>query len=153
MSTPEDRITELGLSLPQVPTPLAAYVPAVRTGNVVFTSGQLPLIDGTISKTGKVGSEVSVDEANALAQVCVLNALAAVKAEIGELSRICRIVKVVGFVASAPDFSSQPLVVNGASQVLKDVFGDIGVHARSSLGVAVLPMDAPVEIELIVEVE
>ncbi|CAB4868685.1 unannotated protein [freshwater metagenome] len=153
MSTPEDRITELGLSLPQVPTPLAAYVPAVRTGNVVFTSGQLPLVDGTISKTGKVGAEVSVDEANALAQVCVLNALAAVKAEIGELSRICRIVKVVGFVASAPDFSSQPLVVNGASQVLKDVFGDIGVHARSSLGVAVLPMDAPVEIELIVEVE
>jgi len=153
MSTPEDRITGLGLSLPQVPTPLAAYVPAVRTGNVVFTSGQLPLVDGTISKTGKVGAEVSVDEANALAQVCVLNALAAVKAEIGELSRICRIVKVVGFVASAPDFSSQPLVVNGASQVLKDVFGDIGVHARSSLGVAVLPMDAPVEIELIVEVE
>jgi enamine deaminase RidA (YjgF/YER057c/UK114 family) len=125
----------------------------VQTGNLVFTSGQLPLVDGALSITGKVGAEVSVEEANALARICVLNAIAAVKAEIGELSRVRRIVKVVGFVASAPDFSSQPLVVNGASEVLSAVFGDKGVHARSSLGVAVLPLDAPVEIELIVEVE
>jgi enamine deaminase RidA (YjgF/YER057c/UK114 family) len=125
----------------------------VQTGNLVFTSGQLPLVDGALSITGKVGAEVSLEEANALARICVLNAIAAVKAEIGELSRVRRIVKVVGFVASAPDFSSQPLVVNGASEVLSAVFGDKGVHARSSLGVAVLPLDAPVEIELIVEVE
>jgi enamine deaminase RidA (YjgF/YER057c/UK114 family) len=125
----------------------------VQTGNLVFTSGQLPLVDGALSITGKVGAEVSIEEANALARICVLNAIAAVKAEIGELSRVRRIVKVVGFVASAPDFSSQPLVVNGASEVLSAVFGDKGVHARSSLGVAVLPLDAPVEIELIVEVE
>ena len=125
----------------------------MQTGNLVFTSGQLPLVDGALSITGKVGAEVSVEEANALARICVLNAIAAVKAEIGELSRVRRIVKVVGFVASAPDFSSQPLVVNGASEVLSAVFGDKGIHARSSLGVAVLPLDAPVEIELIVEVE
>jgi enamine deaminase RidA (YjgF/YER057c/UK114 family) len=125
----------------------------VQTGNLVFTSGQVPLVDGALSITGKVGAEVSLEEANALARICVLNAIAAVKAEIGDLSRVRRIVKVVGFVASAPDFSSQPLVVNGASEVLSAVFGDKGVHARSSLGVAVLPLDAPVEIELIVEVE
>jgi enamine deaminase RidA (YjgF/YER057c/UK114 family) len=153
MTTPESRIAELGMTLPPVPAPVASYVPVVQTGNLVFTSGQLPLVDGALSITGKVGAEVSVKEANALARICVLNAIAAVKAEIGELSRVRRIVKVVGFVASAPDFSSQPLVVNGASEVLSAVFGDKGVHARSSLGVAVLPLDAPVEIELIVEVE
>ncbi|KGA10898.1 MAG: endoribonuclease L-PSP [actinobacterium acAMD-2] len=153
MTTPESRIAELGMTLPPVPAPVASYVPVVQTGNLVFTSGQLPLVDGALSITGKVGAEVSVEEANALARICVLNAIAAVKAEIGELSRVRRIVKVVGFVASAPDFSSQPLVVNGASEVLSAVFGDKGVHARSSLGVAVLPLDAPVEIELIVEVE
>ena len=153
MTTPESRIAELGLTLPPGPAPVASYVPVVQTGNLVFTSGQLPLVDGALSITGKVGAEVSVEEANALARICVLNAIAAVKAEIGELSRVRRIVKVVGFVASAPDFSSQPLVVNGASEVLSAVFGDKGVHARSSLGVAVLPLDAPVEIELIVEVE
>ena len=151
--TPEDRVSELGLTLPPVPAPVASYVPAVQTGNLVFTSGQLPLVDGVLEKTGKVGAEVTVDEAHALARICVLNAIAAVKAQVGELSRVRRIVKVVGFVASAPDFSSQPLVVNGASEVLSAVFGDQGVHARSSLGVAVLPLDAPVEIELIVEVE
>ena len=153
MTTPESRIAELGMTLPPVPAPVASYVPVVQTGNLVFTYGQLPLVDGALSITGKVGAEVSIEEANALARICVLNAIAAVKAEIGELSRVRRIVKVVGFVASAPDFSSQPLVVNGASEVLSAVFGDKGVHARSSLGVAVLPLDAPVEIELIVEVE
>jgi enamine deaminase RidA (YjgF/YER057c/UK114 family) len=149
---PEDRLAELGLSVPEVAKPVAAYVPAVRAGSFVYTSGQLPFSDGALLRTGKVGAEVSAEDAKVLAQQCVLNALAAVKAEIGELSNVRRVVKVVGFVASAPDFTGQPGVVNGASELLGQVFGEAGLHARSAVGVAVLPLDAPVEIELIVEV-
>lgn len=152
-ATPEERLAELGLTLPQVAKPLAAYVPAVRSGSLVFTSGQLPTVDGTLPKGGKVGAGVSADEAKQLAERCALNALAAVKAEIGELSRVRRVVKLVGFVASAPDFTAQPAVVNGASELLGKVFGDAGAHARSAVGVAVLPLDAPVEVELTVEIE
>lgn len=153
MSTPEQRIAELGLTLPAVPAPLAAYIPAVRTGSLVYTAGQLPLVEGTLSLTGKVGADVAPEDARVLARQCALNALAAVKSEIGELSRVVRVVKVVGFVASAPDFVGQPAVLNGASELLGQVFGDAGIHARSAVGVASLPLDAPVEIELIVEVE
>jgi enamine deaminase RidA (YjgF/YER057c/UK114 family) len=153
MSTPEQRILDLGLTLPEVPAPLAAYVPAVRTGSLVYTAGQLPLVNGALPLTGKVGADVAPHDAQTLARQCALNALAAVKAEIGELSRIVRVVKVVGFVASAPDFVGQPAVLNGASEFLGEVLGDAGIHARSAVGVASLPLDAPVEIELIVEVE
>ena len=142
----------MGLPLPTVVPPLAAYVPAVRTGNYVYTSGQLPMVEGTMPATGKVGAEVSAEQGKDLARLCALNALAAVKAEIGELSRVRRVVKVVGFVASAPDFTGQPGVVNGASELLGEVFGDAGIHARSAVGVAALPLDAPVEVELIVEI-
>jgi len=152
MSTPEDRLAELGLKVPAVAKPVAAYVPAVRVGSFVYTSGQLPMVDGALPKTGKVGAEVTAEEAKQLAQQCALNALAAIRAEIGELSNIRRVVKVVGFVASTPEFTGQPGVVNGASELLGQVFGEAGVHARSAVGVAVLPLDAPVEIELIVEV-
>jgi len=151
--TPEDRLAELGLAVPPVAKPVAAYVPAVRTGPFVFTSGQLPMVDGALPKTGKVGAEVSADEAKVLAERCALNALAAIKAEVGDLSRIRRVVKLVGFVASAPDFTGQPGVINGASELLGKVFGEAGAHARSAVGVAVLPLDAPVEVELIVEVD
>jgi enamine deaminase RidA (YjgF/YER057c/UK114 family) len=152
MSAVEDRLAELGRTLPGVAAPVAAYVPAVRTGDYVFTSGQLPMVDGSLAATGKVGAEVSAEDAKALAATCALNALAAVKAEIGDLDRVRRIVKLVGFVASTPDFTGQPGVVNGASELLGEVFGDKGVHARSAVGVAVLPLDAPVEVELLVEV-
>jgi enamine deaminase RidA (YjgF/YER057c/UK114 family) len=152
-ATPEERLSALGLTLPEVAKPLAAYVPAVRSGSLVFTSGQLPTVDGKLSTTGKVGAEVSADDAKQLAERCALNALAAVKAEIGELSRVRRIVKLVGFVASAPDFTGQPAVVNGASELLGRVFGEVGSHARSAVGVAVLPLDAPVEVELTVEID
>ncbi|MDQ1643007.1 MAG: hypothetical protein QOJ90_2358 [Actinomycetota bacterium] len=152
MSTPEERIVELGLELPPVAAPVAAYVPAVRSGNWVFTSGQVPMVAGSLAATGKVGAEVAADRAKELAAICALNALAAVKAEIGELSAVRRVVKVVGFVASSPDFTGQPGVVNGASELLGQIFGDAGVHARSAVGVAALPLDAPVEVELIVEV-
>jgi enamine deaminase RidA (YjgF/YER057c/UK114 family) len=152
MSLVEQKIAELGLSLPESSKPLAAYIPAVQTGNLVFTSGQLPMVAGKLTHTGKVGSEVSAETAKELAQVCALNALAAIKLVIGDLDRIQRVVKLVGFVASAPDFSSQPAVVNGASEFLGQVLGDKGIHARSAVGVAVLPLDAPVEVELIVEV-
>ena len=150
-ATPEQRLAELGLELPQTAKPLAAYVPAVRSGSLVFTSGQLPTVSGALLRSGKVGAEVSADEAKQLAERCALNALAAVKAEIGDLSRVRRIVKLVGFVASAPEFTGQPGVVNGASELLGKVFGEAGAHARSAVGVAVLPLDAPVEVELIVE--
>lgn len=153
MTSPEERLAELGLTLPSESVPLAAYVPAVRSGSLVFTSGQLPRLDGTMLATGKVGSEVSAEQAKDLARACVLNALAAIKAEVGELSAVRRVVKVVGFVASAPDFTGQPGVVNGASELLGEVFGEKGIHARSAVGVAVLPLDAPVEVELVVEVE
>jgi enamine deaminase RidA (YjgF/YER057c/UK114 family) len=149
--TPEGRLAELGRVLPPVAAPVAAYVPAVRTGSYVYTSGQLPLVEGKLGVTGKVGAEVAAEDAKELAAVCALNALAAVKAEVGELSAVARVVKVVGFVASAPGFSGQPQVVNGASELLEAAFGAAGRHARSAVGVAVLPLDAPVEVELLVE--
>jgi enamine deaminase RidA (YjgF/YER057c/UK114 family) len=152
MSQIEQRIIELGFLLPETSKPLAAYIPAVQSGNLVFTSGQLPMIAGSLAETGKVGGPVSPERAKELATVCALNALAAVKTVIGDLDKIKRIVKVVGFVSSVPEFSGQPAVVNGASEFLGEVFGDKGIHARSAVGVAVLPLDAPVEIELIVEV-
>ena len=151
-STPEERLASLGLSVPEVAKPVAAYIPAVRTGSYVFTSGQLPMRDGQLLTTGKVGGEVSAEEAVACAQQCALNAIAAVKAEVGDLSQIKRIVKVVAFVASTPDFTGQPGIANGASELFGDVFGEAGQHARSAVGVPVLPLDAPVEVELIVEV-
>jgi enamine deaminase RidA (YjgF/YER057c/UK114 family) len=152
VSTPEERLAELGLAVPEVANPVAAYVPAIRSGDQVFTSGQLPMRDGQLLTTGKVGGEVSVEEAVECARQCALNALAAVRAEVGELSAIKRIVKVVAFVASTPDFTGQPGVANGASELLGEVFGDAGRHARSAVGVPVLPLDAPVEVELLVEV-
>ena len=152
MSTPEERLAELGLTLPPVATPAGSYVPALRTGMLVYTAGQLPLTDGKLLATGKVGGAVTAEEAVALARVCALNALAAAAASAGGLSAITRIIKVTGFVASAPGFTGQPQVVNGASDLLTEVFGDAGKHARSAVGVAVLPMDAPVEVELIAEV-
>lgn len=151
MSRIEDRLAELGSPLPQIAKPVAAYVPAVTTGSYVYTSGQLPFVDGALTLTGKVGADVSLEQGAEQARVAVLNALAAVKAEIGDLDRIVRIVKVTGFVSSAPDFTAQPAVINGASLFLGEVFGDAGVHSRSAVGVAVLPLDAPVEIELVVE--
>ncbi|MER7208099.1 RidA family protein [Streptosporangium sp. NPDC000239] len=150
--TPEERLSELGLTLPKVVAPLAAYVPAVRSGNHVYTSGQLPVVDGKLLATGKVGAEVSPEDAHQLARTCALNALAAVGSVVGDLSNIVRIVKVVGFVASDPAFSGQPQVVNGASELLAEILGDAGKHARSAVGVAVLPLDAPVEVELVAEV-
>lgn len=152
MPTPEERLEELGLGVPEVAKPVAAYVPAVRTGNFVYTSGQLPLRAGQLIATGKVGAEVSPDLAVECAQQCALNALAAIKSVIGDLSRVERVVKVVAFVASTPDFTGQPGVANGASELMGKVFGDSGQHARSAVGVAVLPLDAPVEVELIAEV-
>ena len=149
---PEERLAELGLKLPAVPKPAGAYVPALRNGDLVYTSGQLPLVDGALPATGKVGAAVSAEQAKELAQRCALNALAAVKAEIGDLAKVRRVVKVVGFVASDPSFTAQPGVINGASELLGTVFGEAGVHARSAVGVAVLPLDAPVEVEIVVEV-
>ncbi|MEU7937707.1 RidA family protein [Microbispora bryophytorum] len=152
MATPEERLAELGITLPEVVPPLAAYVPAVRTGGHVYTSGQLPLVKGELAVAGKVGAEVSAEEAKEQARICAVNALAAIKALVGDLSQVVRIVKVVGFVASAPGFTGQPQVVNGASELLGKVFGEAGKHARSAVGVAVLPLDAPVEVEVIAEV-
>jgi len=145
------RLAELGLTLPDVVPPLAAYQPAVRSGAYVYTSGQLPMVDGKLVATGKVGAEVTPEQAKELAAVCALNALAAVRSVAGDLDLIARVVRVVGFVASAPDFTGQPAVVNGASELLGAVLGDKGVHARSAVGVAVLPLDAPVEVEIQVE--
>lgn len=154
-STPEQRLAELGLVLPPVATPAGDYVPAVRTGALVFTAGQIPLVDGVVAATGKVGAgpdaQVTPDRAKELAAVCALNALAAIASEVGGLDRVARVVKVVGFVASEPDFSGQPGVVDGASELLGRVFGEAGRHARSAVGVAVLPRDVPVEVELVVE--
>ncbi|MGK5639719.1 RidA family protein [Streptomyces sp. URMC 126] len=152
MSAVEDRLAELGLTLPDVVPPLAAYQPAVRSGAYVFTAGQLPMVKGSVPATGKVGAEVSPEQAKELAGICALNGLAAVKSVVGDLDRIVRVVKVVGFIASAPDFTGQPGVLNGASELLGEVLGDKGVHARSAVGVAVLPLDAPVEVEFQVEV-
>ncbi|MBT2541918.1 RidA family protein [Streptomyces sp. ISL-44] len=147
----EAKLAELGLTLPEVVPPLATYQPAVRSGSYVFTSGQLPMIKGNLPVTGKVGAEVSAEQAKELAATCALNALAAVKSIVGDLDKIARVVKVVGFIASAPDFTAQPGVLNGASELLGAVLGDKGVHARSAVGVAVLPLDAPVEVEIQVE--
>jgi enamine deaminase RidA (YjgF/YER057c/UK114 family) len=163
LTTPEDRLTAMGLTLPAVAPPLAAYVPALRSGNYVYTSGQLPTVDGELVAVGKVGTgagaAVTPEQANAAARICALNALAALRGVVGELSSVVRIVKVLGFVASAPDFTAQAQVINGASEFLLEVFGTagpdatpIGAHARSAIGVAVLPRDAPVEVELIAEV-
>lgn len=152
MATPEQRLAELGLELPEVVTPLASYVPAVRSGSYVYTSGQVPMVLGKILVTGKVGAEVDAEAAKDAARTCALNALAAVRSVTGDLSAVTRVVKVVGYVASAPDFTGQPGVVNGASDLLGHVFGDAGAHARSAVGVVSLPLDAPVEVELIVEV-
>lgn len=150
--TPEERLAELGLAVPPVAAPVAAYVPAVRSGSHVHTSGQLPMREGELLRTGKVGGEVSLEEAVECARQCALNALAAVRAEVGELSAVRRVVKVVVFVASTPDFTAQPKVANGVSELLGEVFGEQGRHARSAVGVSVLPLDAPVEVELLVEV-
>ncbi|MFG2293484.1 RidA family protein [Streptomyces sp. NPDC048603] len=152
MSAVEAKLAELGLKLPEVVPPLAAYQPAVRSGSYVYTAGQLPMVKGSLPLTGKVGAEVSAEQAKELAGICALNALAAVKSVIGDLDKVARIVKVVGFVASAPDFTGQPGVLNGFSELLGEVFGEKGVHARSAVGVAVLPLDAPVEVELQVEI-
>ncbi|MDV3124075.1 RidA family protein [Mycobacterium sp. 21AC1] len=145
------RLAELGIELPAVVAPLAAYVPAVQSGNMVYTSGQLPIEAGELAQTGKVGAEVSPEEAKALARICALNALAAVHALVG-IDAVVKVVKVVGFVASAPGFSGQPGVINGASEFLGEVFGDAGAHARSAVGVFELPRNTPVEVEIIVEV-
>ncbi|SDD85333.1 RidA family protein [Actinokineospora iranica] len=146
-----ERLVELGIELPPVPTPAGSYVPAVRTGSLVFTAGQVPLVDGAVAATGKVGSEISPEEAQKLARVCALNALAAVDGLVG-IDAIVRVVKVVGFVASAEGFTGQPAVLNGASDLFAEVFGEQGKHARSAVGVAELPLGVPVEVELVVEV-
>ena len=149
--TASERLAELGITLPAVAKPLAAYVPAVRTGTLVYTSGQLPFQAGDLTHSGKVGAEVPPEQAKIAARTCALNALAAIDALVG-IDAVVRIVKVVGFVASAPGFSGQPGVVNGASEMLGELFDDAGAHARSAVGVSELPLDAPVEVELIVEV-
>jgi enamine deaminase RidA (YjgF/YER057c/UK114 family) len=146
-------IEELGLKIPDAPKPVAAYIPAKQTGNLVFTAGQLPMVNGELISKGLLGKDVEIDEANKAARICTLNALAAIKGVIGDLDRIKQIVRVVGYVASVPTFTQQPAVVNGASELLLEIFGDSGKHARSAVGMAVLPMNASVEIELIVEVE
>ena len=147
----ESRLAELGLELPEVATPAGAYVPAVISGNLVFTAGQIPLVDGKLMAEGRLGAEISAEEGKQIAQRCALNAIAAVKSVLGDLERVKKVVKVVGFVASTPEFTAQPGVVNGASELLQAVFGDKGIHARSAVGVAVLPLNSPVEVELIVE--
>lgn len=153
MTSPSQRLADLGLELPPVAAPLAAYVPAVRGGTLVYSAGQLPLVGGELAGTGKVGADVDPDRAKELARICALNAIAAVADVAGGIDHIVRVVKVVGFVASAADFTGQSGVVNGASELLGEVFGDAGRHARSAVGVAVLPLDAPVEVEIAVEVE
>ncbi len=152
MSSVEARLTEAGHAVPAVAIPVAAYIPAVQSGNLVFTSGQLPSVEGTLLATGLVGSDVDEATAKSCAQQSALNAIAAIKAVIGDLDKVVRVVKVVGFVASAPGFTGQPGVINGASETFALAFGDAGVHARSAVGVASLPLNAPVEVEVIVEV-
>jgi enamine deaminase RidA (YjgF/YER057c/UK114 family) len=151
MSTPEERLAELGLDVPEVSAPVAAYVPAIRSGQHVFTSGQLPFRAGELMAAGKVGGAVTPEEGYACAQQCVLNALAAIRTQV-PLDQVVRVVKVVAFVASTSDFTGQPAVANGASELLGEIFGDRGAHARSAVGVAALPLDAPVEVEMVVEV-
>ncbi len=152
MPTPEERLQELGVSLPAPATPVAVYVPCVRTGNLVHVSGQVPLVDGTPSHLGHLGDDVELEDGRAAARTCAVNVLAALKAELGELSRVRRVVKVTGFVASTPAFTDHPKVVNAASELFGDVFGDAGRHARAAVGVVALPLGVPVEVEAIVEV-
>jgi len=151
MSKVEQRLSELGFTLPEVATPAGSYLPAMISGNLVFTAGQIPVLEGKLMATGKLGAEITVEYGAEIAQRCALNALAAVKSVIGDLDRVKQVVKIVGFVSSVPEFTAQPSVINGASEFLQQVFGDAGKHARSAVGVSVLPLDAPVEIELIVE--
>jgi enamine deaminase RidA (YjgF/YER057c/UK114 family) len=153
MSLIEIKIEGLGLKLPDVPKPVAAYIPAKQSGNLVFTAGQLPMVNGELISKGLLGQDVEIDEANKAARICTLNALAAIKGVIGDLDRIKQIVRVVGYVASIPTFTQQPAVVNGASELLLEIFGENGKHARSAVGMAVLPLNASVEIELTVEIE
>jgi enamine deaminase RidA (YjgF/YER057c/UK114 family) len=153
MGKVENRLSELGLVLPDAPKPVAAYIPAKQSGKLVFTAGQLPMVNGELISKGLLGQEVAIEDANKAARVCTLNALAAIKGVIGDLDRIKQIVRVVGYVASIPTFTQQPSVVNGASELLLEIFGNAGKHARSAVGMAVLPLNASVEIELTVEVE
>ncbi|GAA4117661.1 RidA family protein [Enteractinococcus coprophilus] len=153
MSAIEQRIEEAGYTLPAVGKPLAAYVPTMRDGDNIYTSGQLPMVDGKPAGTGKVGQNVSVEDAADYARICVLNALAAIKTEIGDLDKITQVTKVVGFVSSASDFDQQHIVINGASEFLAEIFQEKGQHARSAVGVAMLPMNVPVEVEMIVKVQ
>lgn len=154
-STVEQRLAELGIAVPEVVAPVAAYVPALRQGDLIFTSGQLPFVDGVLAATGKVGDgpdHVSAETAKDCARLCALNAIAAVKSVLGDLDAVTQVVKVVGFVASDPSFTGQPAVINGASELLGAAFGDAGIHARSAVGVSVLPMDTPVEVEIVVSI-
>jgi enamine deaminase RidA (YjgF/YER057c/UK114 family) len=153
MPTPEERLQELGVSLPSPAVPVAAYVPCVRTGNLVYVSGQVPVVDGKPSHLGHLGDQVDLEDGRAAARTCAVNVLAALKAELGELSRVRRVVKVTGFVASTPGFTDHPKVVNAASELFGDAFGDAGRHARAAVGVAALPLGVPVEVEAIVEAE
>lgn len=153
MSTVEQNLSALGLTVPEVAKPVAAYVPALRQGDLVYSSGQLPLVDGALLASGKVGADVTAERAQELAETCALNAIAAVKSVVGDLDQVIQVVKVVGFVASDADFGGQPQVINGASELLGKAFGDKGVHARSAVGVAALPLNAPVEVEVIVAVQ
>ena len=152
MTTPEERLQELGVSLPAPAVPVAAYVPCVRTGSLVYVSGQVPVLDGKPSHLGHLGDNVDLEDGRAAARTCAVNVLAALKAELGELSRVRRVVKVTGFVASTPDFTDHPKVINAASELFGDDFGDAGRHARAAIGVAALPLGVPVEVEAIVEV-
>jgi enamine deaminase RidA (YjgF/YER057c/UK114 family) len=153
MGKVESKLRDLGLSLPDIPKPVAAYIPAKQAGELVFTAGQLPMVNGELISKGLLGQDVEIDEANKAARICTLNALAAIKGVIGDLDRIKQIVRVVGYVASIPTFTQQPAVVNGASELLLEIFGENGKHARSAVGMAVLPLNASIEIELTVEVE
>lgn len=153
MSKIEDRLKSLGLELPAIPKPLAAYIPAKQSGKLVFTAGQLPMVNGELISKGLLGKDVEIEEANNAARICTLNALAAIKGVIGDLDKIKQVVRVVGYVASLQTFTQQPAVVNGASELLLEIFGDAGKHARSAVGMAVLPLNASVEIELTVEIE
>jgi enamine deaminase RidA (YjgF/YER057c/UK114 family) len=152
MATPEARLTELGITLPSPPAPVAAYVPTVTSGSHLYVSGQIPLVDGKIAVTGRLGAEVDTAAGAEAARACAINVIAQLKAALGELDRVVRVVKVTGFVASAPGFGDQPEVINGASELFVDVFGEAGRHARSAVGVADLPRNVPVEVEAIVEI-
>ena len=149
----EERLIELGIEIPAAPKPVAAYIPAKKSGNLVFTAGQLPMVNGELVLKGLLGQDVEIEDANKAARICALNALAAIKGVIGDLDQIKQVVRVVGYVASIPTFTQQPAVVNGASELLVEIFGEAGKHARSAVGMAVLPLNASVEIELTVEVE